>query len=111
MVIIAASAERAAMFWLAANIAGLCLGSSQSAGRALVGYLSPENRHGEFFGLWGLSVKLSSILGPVTYGLVVWVTRGEHRIAFLAIGVFFLAALAVLAWVDVARGRKAALDG
>jgi len=110
MVIIAAMAESATTFWLAANIAGLCLGSSQSAGRALVGYLSPEDRHGEFFGLWGLSVKLSSILGPVTYGLVVWVTRGEHRIAFVAIGVFFIAALAVLASVDVERGRKAAVE-
>jgi len=110
MVIIAASAEGSTMFWFAANIAGLCLGSSQSAGRALVGYLSPEDRHGEFFGLWGLAVKLSSILGPVTYGLVVWGTRGEHRIAFLVIGVFFLAALAVLARVDVARGRRAAVE-
>ena len=29
-----------ATFWVAANLAGLCLGASQSAGRALVGYLS-----------------------------------------------------------------------
>ena len=40
-------------FWLAANLAGLCMGSSQAAGRALVGYLAPPARLAEFFGLWG----------------------------------------------------------
>jgi MFS-type transporter involved in bile tolerance (Atg22 family) len=51
-----------------ANLVGVCMGSSQSAGRALVGYLSPPAHTAEFFGLWGLTVKLSAILGPVTYG-------------------------------------------
>jgi MFS transporter, UMF1 family len=35
------------VFWIAANLAGLCLGASQSAGRALVGYLSPAPRRAE----------------------------------------------------------------
>src|SRR5690606_19558299 len=108
-VLIAYSAESRAAFWLAAHFAGLSLGSSPSAGRALVGYLSPPRREGEFFGLWGLAVKLSAILGPVTYGLIVALTRGEHRVAFLATGVYFLAGLALLAGVDVRRGREAAL--
>lgn len=108
MTIIAATAQGETAFWIAANIAGLCLGSSQSAGRALVGYLSPEDRHGEFFGLWGLSVKLSSALGPMSYGLVVWLTGGEHRLAFALVGLYFLGGLIVLGFVDVARGRSAA---
>ncbi|HEX6005595.1 MAG TPA: MFS transporter, partial [Burkholderiales bacterium] len=93
----------------AANLAGLCLGSSQSAGRALVGYLSPPERSGEFFGLWGLAVKLSSILGPVTYGAVTWLTAGDHRTAILITGLYFVAGLALIAGVDSARGRAAAL--
>lgn len=108
MTIIAAGAQGETAFWVAANIAGLCLGSSQSAGRALVGYLSPEDRHGEFFGLWGLSVKLSSALGPMSYGIVVWLTGGEHRLAFAIVGSYFLVGLGVLVFVDVARGRAAA---
>ena len=82
-----------------------------SAGRALVGYLSPLERQGEFFGLWGVSVKLSSILGPITYGAIVALTGGEHRLAFLVTGVYFLAGLALLAGVDVRRGREAAIRG
>lgn len=107
--LLAATAVGERTFWLAANLAGLCLGSSQSAGRALVGYLSPEDRHGEFFGLWGLSVKLSSILGPMTYGIVVWITHGEHRLAFALTGLYFLLGLVLLLGVDVTRGRAAAL--
>jgi UMF1 family MFS transporter len=95
---------------VAANIAGLCLGSSQSAGRALVGYLSPAGRHAEFFGLWGLAVKLSSILGPLTYGTVSWVSGGDHRLAMLVTGLFFVAGLIILAGIDVERGRRAALS-
>jgi UMF1 family MFS transporter len=97
------------LFWVVANLVGVCLGSSQSAGRALVGYLSPPARTAEFFGLWGLAVKLSSILGPVTYGVVTWMTGGNHRLAMLATGVFFVVGIAILSGLDVRRGRSAAL--
>lgn len=106
--LIAWSATGSGLFWLAANLAGLCLGSSQSAGRALVGFLSPADRLAEFFGLWGLAVKLSSILGPITYGAVTWATNGDHRLAMLVTGGFFVAGLLLLGGIDVARGRRAA---
>jgi len=108
-VVLAWMAEGAALFWIVANIVGLCLGSSQSAGRALVGYLSPPARTAEFFGLWGLAVKLSAILGPVTYGVVTWVTLGNHRLAMLVTGAFFIIGIAILSGLNVARGRAAAL--
>jgi UMF1 family MFS transporter len=101
--------EGRGLFWVAANLAGLALGASQSAARALVGYLSPETRRAEFFGLWGFAVKLSAIIGPVSYGLVTWLSNGDHRLAILVTGVFFIGGLALLAGVDVPRGRRAAL--
>jgi MFS transporter, UMF1 family len=109
-ILLAWAATGPALFWAAANLVGLCLGSSQSAGRALVGYLSPPSRAAEFFGLWGLAVKLSAILGPLTYGLVTWITHGDHRAAILATGAFFVAGLGILARVNVARGRAAAIS-
>lgn len=96
-------------FWVAAFVVGACLGASQSAGRALVGYLSPLARRAEFFGLWGLAVKLAAILGPVTYGLAAWLSAGDHRLAMLTLGAYFLIGLAILAGVDVKRGRRLAL--
>lgn len=109
MVALAYTAVEASRFWLAANLAGLCLGASQSAGRAFIGYLSPGTHRAEFFGLWGLAVKLSSILGPMTYGAAVWASGGDHRLAMLFTGVYFLIGLGVLLGIDVRRGRKAAL--
>jgi len=109
MVVIAGTATGAGAFWLAANIAGLCMGSSQAAGRAVVGYLSPAPRLGEFFGLWGLAVKSASIFGPLTYGVVTWVFAGNHRLGIFAVGLYFVIGLALLAGIDVERGRRAAL--
>jgi UMF1 family MFS transporter len=106
MVVVAYASQTREMFWLAANLAGLCMGSSQSAGRALVAYLSPAGRSAEFFGLWGFATRLAAILGPLTYGAVTWITLGNHRLAILLTGVFFVLALVVLAFVDERRGRE-----
>jgi MFS transporter, UMF1 family len=109
MVVLAALSQNLATFWLAANLAGLCMGSSQAAGRAIVGYLAPPGRLAEFFGLWGLSVKAASIFGPLTYGAVTWIFAGNHRLGLLATGVYFVIGLILLRKVDIERGRSAAL--
>jgi len=104
MTLLAVAATSAALFWVAAVVAGLCMGSSQSAGRAMAGAFAPEHRLAEFFGLWTFAVRLAAILGPMTYGLVTLLTAGNHRIAILSTGVFFVIGLIVLAKVNVARG-------
>jgi UMF1 family MFS transporter len=111
MIALAYVAEGAALFWISANLAGLCMGSSQAAGRAIVGYLSPPARTAEFFGLWGLAVKAASIFGPLTYGIVTWLFEGNHRLGILAVGAYFVVGLILLAGIDVERGRRAALEG
>lgn len=108
MTLLAWSATDAAGFWAAASLAGICLGASQSAARAAIAVLSPQARRAEFFGLWGLAVKLSSILGPLTYGLVTWITAGDHRLAILATGAYFVVGLLLLSGVDMARGKRKA---
>lgn len=96
-------------FWVVANLIGVALGSSQSAGRALTGQFSPPARSAEFFGLWGLAGKLAAIVGPVSYGLITWLSHGDHRLALLSTAVFFIAGLMLLLTVDEQRGRRAAL--
>ncbi len=110
MIALAYLAQGASLFWVAANLAGLCMGSSQAAGRAIVGYLSPPARTAEFFGLWGLAVKAASIFGPLTYGAVTWIFAGDHRLGILAVGAYFVVGLVLLAGIDVERGRAAALQ-
>ena len=108
-VVVAGFSTSAASFWLAANLAGLCMGSAQAAGRAIVGYLAPPARLGEFFGLWGLAMKAASIFGPLTYGTVTWLFAGNHRLAIFATGLYFAVGLALLRGIDAERGRRAAL--
>ncbi len=97
-------------FWAAAVLAGLCMGSSQSAGRALAGLFAPADRLAEFYGLWTVATRLSAIAGPLTYGLITWATSGNHRLAIGVTGIFFLLGLALLRRVDVARGQQAAQE-
>ena len=108
MVVLAAATTSEWVFWIAANLAGLAMGSSQSAGRAMIGMLAPEKRRAEFFGLWNMALWLSAVVGPVTYGAVSWVTGNNQRLAILVLGLFFAAALLVLSRVDLTRGAAAA---
>jgi UMF1 family MFS transporter len=108
MVLVAALGESVGSFWFAAVLAGLCMGSSQSGGRALVGLLAPVHRLGEFFGLWALAMRVAAIIGPLTYGAVTWATQGNHRLAILLTGLFFVAGLAVLLTIRPERGVVAA---
>jgi UMF1 family MFS transporter len=96
-------------FWYAAAIAGVCMGSSQSAGRAMAGVLAPAGQSAEFFGLWTFATRLASILGPVSYGLITWLTDGNQRLAIASTGLLFVLGLVLLLPVDMQRGRAAAL--
>lgn len=98
------------VFWLAANLVGVAMGSTQSAGRALVGQFTPFGRQGEFFGLWGMAVKLAAVIGPLGYGLLVYITDGNHRVAILSTLSFFVLGLLLLLRVNETRGRQTALS-
>jgi len=107
--VIAALSTTKEVFWWAAAIAGVCMGSSQSAGRAMAGLMVPPARVGEFFGLWTFAIRLASILGPLSYGLITWISDGNQRLAIGSTSLLFALGLVLLMPVDVARGRRMAL--
>ena len=111
MTLLALAATTPGPFWVAAVLAGLCMGSSQSAGRALAGLFAPPDRLAEFYGLWIFATRASAIVGPITYGMVTWLTGGNHRLGIASTGLFFVAGLLLLRRIDVARGQAAALAG
>ena len=103
--------DSAANIWIAANLIGLAMGSSQAAGRALIGHFTPLNRTGEFFGLWGLAARLAAIIGPASYGLISYLSDGNQQLAILSTLVFFVAGLIGLTTIDEQRGKRAAQQG
>lgn len=94
------------VFLFAGSLAGLSLGSSQSAGRALVGVLTPRGKSAEFFGFWGLAAKLAAVFGILGLGLIqAWFGLAD---AILFCIVLFVLALAAAVPVNEARGRDVA---
>ena len=102
---LACFAQRERDLWIVGNLIGLAMGASQSIGRALVGQFTPVARTGEFFGLWGLANRLAALLGPMSYGLVNYLSNGDHRLALLSTLTFFIVGLMVLYRVNEQRGR------
>lgn len=92
------SAGKAA-FFVVGNLAGLAIGSSQAASRAVVTLLSPRDRAAEFFGFWGVFGKLAAIVGPLAMGALA--DAIALRPSILVTLVFFLAGLAVLRTVRI----------
>ncbi len=90
VVVIAAVSYSHMVFWVAATLAGIAMGSSQSAGRSMVASLAPERRLTQYYSLWNAAVWIANILGPISYGLITWVSMGNQRIAILITGLYFV---------------------
>ncbi len=97
------------VFLVVGTVAGMSLGSCQSATRTLVGLFSPLARTAEFFGFWGLSMRLASVFGLLAIG-VLQALFGLHM-AILFCLLLFAVAWHVAARIDEARGREAAEAG
>jgi UMF1 family MFS transporter len=82
---------------------GLVLGGTQALSRSLFSRLVPTGREAEYFSLYQACERGTSWLGTLLFGLVQQWT-GSYRPAILALIVFFVLGLALLARLDVARG-------
>ncbi|GIX40577.1 MAG: MFS transporter [Leptospiraceae bacterium] len=96
------------VFLIVGCLAGLGLGATQSAGRAIVGIFSPESKSGEFFGFWGLAGKLSSIFGLLGLGILQHYLGLKNAVLFTAI--LFVLSIVVAYFVNEERGKKSAIE-
>ncbi len=101
-----ASFKEEQVFLVIGCIAGLGLGSTQSACRAMVGLFSPDTKTGEFFGLWSLTGRLSAIFGLMGLGILQAVLGLQK--AVLVCSAFFFIALVIVLFVDEERGKSVA---
>ena len=86
-------------FAAVAATAGLGLGTVQAASRALFAGFIPRGMESEYFGVYSLLGKTSSIIGPVMFGALS-AYFSSQRPAILAVTAFFAVGLAILFTVD-----------
>jgi len=87
-------------FFIIGGFAGFFLGSTQSLSRALMTFLTPLEIKTEFFGFYALMDKTSTLIGPLTFGLVSWLS-GSQKLAILSVGFFFIVGMLLLNKVKV----------
>lgn len=69
------------MFWVTGSLFGIALGAVWVTSRVFIIELSPEDKRGQFFGLFAFSGKLSAIVGPLMYGTITLVLADYGDIA------------------------------
>ncbi|RNA65819.1 MFS transporter [Prosthecochloris sp. ZM_2] len=89
VVIMAILSTEKSVFFATGLLAGVSMGSSQSASRAMMARLTPPKHVTEFFGFYdGTFGKASAIIGPVFFGMISSGAGGQ-RIALASLLLFF----------------------
>ena len=90
-------------FYMMAAAIAVVLGGSQALSRSVYSQMIPKGQESEYFGLYEISDKGTSWLGPLLFGLALQFT-GSYRIAILSLIVFFIVGLLLLFRVNVRQG-------
>lgn len=105
-----ASLSTRAEAWGMAVVLALVLGGSQALSRALFSRMIPQGREASFFGVYEVSERGTSWIGPAIFGVVVSST-GSYRQAILSLIVLFLAGLLILALTNTDQAIRDAGNG
>ena len=93
--------------WVMAAVIAIVLGGSQALSRSLFSRMIPEGKEASFFGLYEVSERGTSWMGPLLFSIVIART-GSYRLALLSLIFFFVVGLIVLWTTDTDRGVKEA---
>lgn len=93
-------------YFMSASV-GLVLGGSQALSRSLFSQMIPRGRESSFFGIYEISERGTSWIGPIVFGLVAQITD-SYRPAILALIVFFVGGSILLYFVDADRAVREA---
>jgi UMF1 family MFS transporter len=85
--------------WIMGAVIAIILGGSQALSRSLFSRMIPRGREASFFGIYEVSERGTSWLGPLTFGAVVAATN-SYRQAMLSLVIFFVAGTIILYLTD-----------
>lgn len=88
--------------WAMAVVIAVVLGGSQALSRSLFSLMIPAGREASFFGLYELSDRGISWLGPLLFGVIAAATN-SYRQALLSLIVFFMLNIIILYFTDTDR--------
>ena len=91
--------------WVMAGVIAIVLGGSQALSRSLFSKMIPAGKEASFFGLYEVSERGTSWMGPLLFSLVVSRT-GSYRLALLSLIFFFVVGLIVLWFTDTDRAIR-----
>lgn len=100
-------ARQVVPFVVLGGLIGVVLGGSQALSRSLFSQMIPGGKEAEYFGLYEISDKGTSWLGPLAFGLVFQMTH-SYRVGIVSLLIFFVVGLAVLLAVPIRRAITAA---
>jgi large-conductance mechanosensitive channel len=96
-------------FWFLAWVVAIVQGGSQALSRSLYAAMSPAAKSGEFFGLYAVMEKFSSLIGPLLFAGAALVFNSS-RPAVLSLILFFIVGIVLLTRVDVEEGQRVAQE-
>ncbi|MBO1264569.1 MFS transporter [Proteiniclasticum sp. SCR006] len=76
-------------FWILAMLVASAQGGIQALSRSYFGKLIPKNKSAEYFSIFNIFGKVSSIFGPLLMGIVISIT-GETRYGILSLILLFI---------------------
>ena len=85
--------------WFMAAVIAIVLGGSQALSRSLFSRMIPAGREASFFGIYEVSERGTSWMGPLVFGAVVAATN-SYRQALLSLIIFFVVGAIVLYLTD-----------
>jgi UMF1 family MFS transporter len=88
--------------WALGAAIAVVMGGSQALSRSLFSQMIPRGREASFFGIYEISERGTSWMGPVIFALVLDQT-GSYRTAILSLVFFFGAGMVVLLFTNTAR--------
>jgi UMF1 family MFS transporter len=90
------------LFWVVGPLAGMGMGGVWVVSRTIVVELSPPEKVGEFFGIYGLAGKMASIVGPLIWGSVVWLFQDTQTLKYRA-AIFSLLLITIITLIMFGR--------
>ena len=93
--------------WVLSAAIAIVLGGSQALSRSLFAKMIPAGKEASFFGLYEVSERGTSWMGPLLFSIVIART-GSYRAALLSLIFFFVVGLVVLWITDTDRGIREA---